>query len=153
MAERGDEDNVGVGGMQRDAADVAGVAQTDVIPGPSAVGRLVDAVAPRRALPVRRFAAAQPHDVGIRLEHRDGANRVDALAIEERLERHAVVRGLPQAAGRARDEERLGRRFDDREIDDAAAHGRGTDRAGATGRRADRTSRPERSRPDPTGAR
>src|SRR5579864_6300893 len=47
VAERGDEDDIGVRGMNEDAADLPGIAQTDVSPSFSGVGGFVHAVALR----------------------------------------------------------------------------------------------------------
>ena len=83
-----------------DAIDVARGAETHVGVGLAAVGRLVDAVAPRRALAVVRLAGADPDEIGIGLRDRHVADRHQALVLELRLERRAVVRGFPHAAVR-----------------------------------------------------
>src|SRR5207253_10387351 len=92
-------------------------------------GRLVDAVAPRRALAVVRLAAADPHEIRIVLRYRDVADRDQSLRLELRLERRAAVRGLPYAAVRGTDVEDRGIRLVDREVRDAPRHRRGTDRS------------------------
>ena len=95
--------DVGIGRMNHDAADVAGLLEAHVAPRPAAVHRLVDAVAPRRALPVVGFAGAGPDDVRVRWrdgEIADRHHRVDA--VEDRHPRRALVRALEDpAAGRA----------------------------------------------------
>ena len=67
-------------------------AEAHVDVGLAAVGRLVDAVAPRRALAVVRLAGADPDEVGVVLRDGDVADRHQALVLELRLERRAVVR-------------------------------------------------------------
>ena len=69
-AGRRDEHDVVVDRIDDDAVDVPRLAQPHVAPRLAAVGRLVDAVAPRRALAVVRFAGADPDEVGILLRHR-----------------------------------------------------------------------------------
>ena len=144
VPERRDEDDLRVGGMKRDAGDVPRVAQPEMIPGAAAIGRLVDAVAPGRVLLVARLARAHPDDLGIRLEHRDGADGVHALAIEERLEGGPAVGRLPDSAARARDVEGGRRRFDHGEIGDAAAERRRTNLT--EGQPAQQIGRHERAR-------
>ena len=84
-AERGDVDDVGILRVDDDPADVLRLAQPHVLPGLAAVGRLVDAVAPRRALAVVRFAGADPHDVRIGRVDGDVANRHRRLRVEDVL--------------------------------------------------------------------
>ena len=65
-----------------DASDVHRLVQSHVLPRVAAVGRFVNAVAPRRALAIVRFAAADPDDRWIRWRDGDVADRGDRLVIE-----------------------------------------------------------------------
>ncbi len=67
--------HVGISRMNHNASDVMGRAQPHVLPGLSAVQRLVRAVAPRRTLPVVRLARSDPHDRGVGRRNRNVANR------------------------------------------------------------------------------
>src|SRR6185437_2023963 len=60
VADGGHVDGIGVGGVDDDAADVVGVLEAHVLPVAAAVGGLVYAVAPGRALAVVGLAAAGP---------------------------------------------------------------------------------------------
>ena len=88
----------------------------------AAVGRLVDAVAPRRALAVVRLAGADPDEIGIALRDRDVADRHQPLVLELGLERGAVVDGLPHAAVRRADVEDRRVGLVDRQVRDAPRH-------------------------------
>jgi hypothetical protein len=102
-ARGGDEDDLRVRRVHRDAADVIGARETDVGEGLAAVGRLVDAVAEVRAALVVRLTGADIERVGCRRRDRDVADREGLLVGEERAEARALVLGLPDAARRARD--------------------------------------------------
>ena len=99
MSHRRDPDGVRVRRMHDDAGDALRFAQTDVRERLAAIGRLVDAVAERRALPVVRLARPDVDDVRIRLRDRDVADRVRRVGVEDRRELDAVVRGLPDPRG------------------------------------------------------
>ena len=77
--------------------DVGSIAPDQVLP---AVGRLVDAGAPRRAAHVVRFARADPDDVRVRRRDGDRADGAGAHRVEDRRPRHAGVGRLPHAARR-----------------------------------------------------
>ena len=102
------EHDVVVARVDDDAIDVAGGAKPHVGVGLAAVRRLVDAVTPRRALPVVRFARADPDEVGVRLRDGHVADRHQALRLELGLERRARVDGLPHAPVRGPDVEQRG---------------------------------------------
>ena len=110
MTERGDVDDVGIGGVNDDAADVVALLQAHVAPRGAAVHRLVDAVAPRRALTVVRLAGAGPDDVAVRGRDGDVANReCAAICVEHRRPRDAGVDRLEDAArGRGHEHDRAG---------------------------------------------
>ena len=104
------------------------VGEAHVLPGLAAVGRLVDAVAPRAALAVVVLAAADPDGVGVVRVDRDVADRHRVVEIvEQHFPGGAVVHRLPQAAGGGADVEHRGIGLEHREVVDAAAHRRGTD--------------------------
>src|SRR6185369_7910435 len=99
IAERGDVHDVGIGGMDHDAADVAGVLQAEVGPGDAGIHRLVDAIAPRRTLSIVGLAGADVENrrIGWREgEVTDGGIR---LIVEDRLPGVAPVDGLEDSAG------------------------------------------------------
>ncbi len=123
------EHDVVVARVDGDAVDVAGGAETHVGVGLAAVGRLVDAVAPRRALAVVRLARAHPDEVRVALRDGHVADRHEPLVLELRLERRAVVPGLPHAAVRRRHVVDGGIRLVDGDVRDAARHRRRPDRA------------------------
>ena len=83
-----------------DVADVARVRQADVLPGPAAVGRPVDAVAVRDVAADRRLAGAGVDDA--RVGVRDG-DRADGggleVAVGDVLPVGAAAGGLPDAPG------------------------------------------------------
>ena len=128
-AGRRDEDDVVCSRIDDDAADVAGGAEADVGVGLAAVGRLVDAVAPRCALTVVRFTGPDPDEIRVVLRHGDVADRHEALILHLRLERRPVVRGLPHAAVAGADVEDRRVRFVNGEVGDPARHAGRPDRA------------------------
>ena len=65
VSERGRVYDIGVLRIDDDSADVVRLTKTHVLPRPAAVGRLVDAIAPRGALSIVGFARADPDHVGI----------------------------------------------------------------------------------------
>ena len=104
------------------------VLQPHVLERLPAVGRLVDAVAERRALAVVRFARADPDDVRVLLADGQVADRRRRVGLEDRRPRRAVVDGLEDAArGEAEvDDRRVA--LDDGDVVDAAADVGGADR-------------------------
>src|SRR5207248_11318054 len=98
MSDRRNVDRVRIGGTDDDAADVMRIGESHLLPRFSGVGRLVDAVAPRRALTIVRFAAAGPDDRWIGWRDRDCADRRRSLIIEHRLPRRAAVARFEDAA-------------------------------------------------------
>ena len=117
-----DEDDVVVARVDDDAVDAAGRFETHVGVGLAPVRRLVDAVAPRRALAVVRLAAAHPHQIRVALRHCDVADRDEPVVLELRLEGRAAVRRLPDAPVRGADVEDRRVRLVHRKIGDAARH-------------------------------
>ena len=98
MADDGDEHDVGVLGIDRDAADVVRVLEADVRPRPPAVDRPVHAIAVADRIAQRRFAAPDVDDVGVRRRDRERADRRDRLRVEHRRPRAARVHRFPDAA-------------------------------------------------------
>src|ERR1700724_1369679 len=94
----GDVDDVGVARIDHDAGDVLRALEAEVLPVPAAVGRPVDAVAVGDAALAVVLAGADPDDQRVVGVDGDAADRVGALAVEDRLEGGAGVDGLPHAA-------------------------------------------------------
>ncbi len=126
-AERGDVDDVRVRRMNDDAPDRLRLLESHHLPRDAAVGGLVDAAAGRDRVTRIRLARAGPHLH--RVARRDGehAHRDDALVVEHRAPRDAVVGGLPDAAPGGGGEERLRWRRDSRHVGHAAHRVRGAD--------------------------
>ena len=97
---RADVDDVGVGGMNDDAADAARLVEAEVRPRRAGVDRLVDAVAHHVAVANRPgFAGAGPHGFWIGRGHGQRADGGHRLVVEDGREGRAAVGGLPDAAG------------------------------------------------------
>ena len=75
-----------VGRMHHDAIDVLGLRQSHQRKRVAAVGGLINAAAPRRALPVIRFTGAHPHQIGVDLRYRNIPDRNEPLILKERRE-------------------------------------------------------------------
>ena len=134
MADGRDVHHIRVRRMNDDAADVARVGEAGQLPRAAGIGRLVDAVAPRRALAIVGFAGSGPDDVGVRRRHGDVANRHHRVdAIEHRRPRRALVDAPEDAAAGGRDVDGVGltRHARDRDVVDAAAGRRRSDAAPA----------------------
>ena len=65
MSRGGDERDIGIARMNGDTTDVMRIGETDPFPRRAGVGRLVHAVAPRRALTIICLARPHPHDVRV----------------------------------------------------------------------------------------
>jgi hypothetical protein len=134
--ERGDVDDVRIARVDDDPADVLRPWKHRRRPGLSAVGRLVDARAPRRAPHVVRLAGAHPHDIGVRRRDRHSADRPGPHRVEHRGPRHAGVCRLPDASRRGAGVDDVAdpaacrsRGVAHGDVGDAAAHHRRADRA------------------------
>src|SRR6185436_3836993 len=99
MASCRDVDDVGVRRVKDDAPDVMGVGKTHELPFLSAVGGLVDAIAPGRTLAVIGFARSDPDNIGVGLRNGDVTDRTGRLIIEEGFPGRAVISGLEDTAG------------------------------------------------------
>jgi len=78
--------------------DLLPVAEPAVLPGAAAIAGAVDAVADRQVGPQQPFTARDVDDVGIGRCHRDGADRLGRLSLEDRLPGAAGVVGSPHPA-------------------------------------------------------
>src|SRR5439155_27114231 len=83
-----------------------------------------------------RLPGTHPNEVGIVLGDGDVADRHEALTLEQRLERRAVVDGLPHSTVGGADVENRGVRLIHGQIRDAARH-----RGGADGSEVERVER------------
>src|SRR5262249_7613320 len=121
-AEGADVDDVGVGGVNGDAADLESLFEAHVLPGLAAVGGLVDAVAVGDAVARVVLAGADPDDVGVGRGDGDVADGAGGFPVDVVLEGDAVVGGLEQAAAAGGDVVDGGVGLVDGEGGDAAAH-------------------------------
>ena len=102
IAERRDVHDVGIGGMDDDAADVVGLLEAQMRPGGAAIHRLVDAIAPGGALAIVGLAGAHVEDGGVGRREREVADGGVGLIVEDGLPGDAAVDGLEDAAARRR---------------------------------------------------
>src|SRR6476661_11260741 len=94
--------------MDEDADDALGRRKPDIGPGLAAVDRLVDAVADGDGITGPAFAGSDPINLRVGRIEGDGADRLDRLLVEQRLERRSAVFRLPHAArGRAHEQGNL----------------------------------------------
>ena len=98
MAERGDEDPIGILRIDRQLRNLLRVTQPEMDPGLAGVARTVDAVADRQVRPRQAFAAGDVDDVRVGRRDGDPADRAGRLILEDRLPGPAGVGGLPHAA-------------------------------------------------------
>ena len=108
VADGGDQHDVGIGRIDDDGADLAGVLQPDIGPGLAGVGRLVDPVAVADIAPQVALAAPDIDHVVVGRGDRHCADGGDGLLVEDGLPRAARVIGLPDAAGRSAEVEDVG---------------------------------------------
>ena len=121
-AERRRVDDVVIHRVDDDARDVVGILEPHVRPALPAIGRLEDALTPRRALTVVVLACADPDDARVGRRNRDVADRRGGLVVEHRLEGGPVVGRLPETARRRRDIKGGGVALQDGEVVDPASH-------------------------------
>ncbi len=98
-----DPDDVGVGGIHQNLADVLGGREARTRPRLTGVGRLVEAIAKVGGTLAGVFARAQPHHIGILRVHHHAAHVVRRVVIEDRLKRDAPVDRFPQPTKRGGD--------------------------------------------------
>src|SRR5207249_3562676 len=108
VTQRRDVDHIGILRIDGDAADFARLLEPHVGPRSTPVGGFVDAVAPPLGAQAVALARARPHDVGIARRHGDVADGLHAQSVAHRAPRDAAVAGLPDAAARRADVDRLG---------------------------------------------
>jgi len=114
IAKRGDEHQVGIGGIDHDAGDFHHILEPHVLPAFAGIGRLPHTVAEAAA---NRVPGSGINDVGIGWSDLDSAEAIHArLLIEDREPGHACAGRLPNAAQRRTHVERAG-------IADDTAHG------------------------------
>src|SRR5258708_2977664 len=93
-----DEEAIGVFGIDDDGRDLLRVAQAEMLPGASRVGRLIDAVAYGEIGAAQAFTAADIDRVGIRRRDGQSSNRTCRLIIEDGIPYAAEVRRFPDSA-------------------------------------------------------
>src|SRR5438552_10825531 len=104
MPNGSDIDDVWIRRVDHDAADVPRLLQADRFPRLSRIGRLVNAVAPRGALPVVRLTRADPDVACVRRRYGYVADRHHGVdAVEDRCPRRALVRAVGTSAAASRD--------------------------------------------------
>ena len=100
MAQSRNEDNVGVVGVNADAPNVMGVAQTGIVPGLAAVAGLINAVTVRNVQTDGRFAGAGVDHIGVGRGYRQRADgRTGEKTVGDVLPIDAAVNRFPNAAG------------------------------------------------------
>lgn len=92
--------DVGIGGMDDDAGEGGGVGEAGMLPGRTAVGRLVDAEARQRGAEDIGLTGAEVDDVGIGGGDGEASNRLCGLTVEEGRPVLAGIGRLPEAARR-----------------------------------------------------
>src|SRR5205823_4017690 len=112
MSEHGDEESVGIRGVDRDHRDLLRVPEAEVRPRLAGVCGLVDPVADGQVGAREPFAAAYIYGIGVRRGDRDRADGLRGLLVEDRLPGATRVVGLPDAAVHLRHVERVGLRRD-----------------------------------------
>src|SRR3989440_2532423 len=101
VPERRHEYDIGVSRMDNDRANVARVAQTDMLPSLAGVERFVDTVAVCEVAARTGLAGAHIDDIVIGVGDCDGANGCDLLLVEHRLPGDTGIGALPYTAGQA----------------------------------------------------
>jgi len=98
MPERGDEEPIGIAGIDVDHGDHLAVGQSQVRPGLPGIGGLVHAIARRQVGPDDGRAGAHVDGRGVGRRDRDGADGARGLAVEDRRPVRSVVGGSPDAS-------------------------------------------------------
>src|SRR5262249_50099241 len=98
MAERRDEQPIGILRVDRDLGDLLRVTQPQVCPRLPGVAGSVNAVTDGEVWTRQPFTATNVQNIGIRRRHGDPADRPGRLIVEDRLPRAAGVGRLPDAA-------------------------------------------------------
>ena len=109
MALGGDENTVGIFGIDEDRGDLLGVAEIfEMRPRFSGVGGFVDAVARGKIGALQSFAAADVNDVGVGRRNGESTDGAGGLIVEDGIPGVAEVGGLPDAAVDGRHVENVG---------------------------------------------
>ena len=98
MSRRADQHIVSIARIDQNLRDMLAVFQSDIGPVLAAIGRLVNSIADRDAVAHPGFAAAHPNRLRIRRINRHRADRLHALAVENRFVSRAAIHRLPHAA-------------------------------------------------------
>src|SRR5262249_13545890 len=98
MANGGDEGDIGIFGIDGDFANVLGAVQTNVGPGFSSVDGFVHAIAEAGGVAEGGFARAHVDGVRCARGNGDGADRCDALRVEDGEPDAAGIDGFPDTA-------------------------------------------------------
>ncbi len=108
MAERGDEEPVGVRGVHVDHGDHLAVAKTEVHPGLASISGFVDTVTHGEIRSDDAGARADVDDVRVGGGDRDRADRTGWLVVEQRYPSRTVISRAPHAAVIEPDVEEIG---------------------------------------------
>ncbi len=127
IAERRDVHDVGIGGVDHDAADVVSLLEAQVRPGNAGIHRFVDAIAPRRALAIVGLAGADVENRRVGWREGEVADRGVRLIIEDGLPGVAAVDRLEDSSCGGADVHDAGIGFHYGEVVDASTHGGGAD--------------------------
>jgi hypothetical protein len=130
-ANRSDPHGVRVARVDDNAANLARLAQPQILPILAAVGGLVDATADGDAVARVRLACAHPNHIGVLRVECNISDRSRLLLVEQWRPSDTPVGGLPQPACARRDIDRSRIAWNTLDIGDTPAHVRGTDVARA----------------------
>ena len=128
MTADGHPDGVRIRRMHDQTAKRLRIFEADIRERLAGVGALVEPIAVRRRLAVVRLAGRDVYDVGIGGRERDIGDGPGAVAVEDGLERGAIVDGLDDAADGKADVVRRRMFFIDRNVIDSATLSDGPDR-------------------------
>ena len=92
------EESIRISRIDRDLRNLLSIAQSQMRPGFSRVGRFVNAVADGKIGSMQTFAAADINDIRIGNRHGDGTDRTGWLIIKDRLPGSPVIGRLENAA-------------------------------------------------------
>ena len=98
VAQRPDQDDVRVEGVDHDPRDLPDVAETHELPGLARVGRHEHTAAVHHVVARVPLACPHPHDIGVRRRQGEGTNRCRRLVFEHGLPGIAAIGRLPHAA-------------------------------------------------------
>ena len=99
--QRAREDDLGIRRIDHDATDTPGLLEPHARPGLAGVARFVNALTDGNVAANPRLAGSRPHDVRIRRRHRERADRLHRLVVEDLLPVDAAIGRLRNSTGRA----------------------------------------------------